>query len=390
MIKHSQYFTAAIYSSALVSAIDINNVNNILDLGIGDGSLSYASLSRWPQAHITAFDIDENICNKYTGNSQIEVMKEDVLSNTFCEIYSEQKFDLAICNPPFAKIKKRDIFDSLFEKANLTECKQIKQLTADLLFLTINLIQIKKGGYCAIILPDGPLTRIDYKPFRKALLSNYRILKILELPDKSFRGTEARTHILIIRKEVPINSYTELSLMGPDGEIIDSLYVPQEDLVFRLDFTYNKWKHKTPIENIGNNLKIDIKRGSFTYKELRESTFRYIHSNSFNDGDVLEFEESDYSQMSSKVIATAGDIIMCRVGKRCVGKIGYVKSGKVLLSDCLYKISVPQSCSKQLFGILKDRESKEWVKISAHGVCSKVISKTDLLWYASMRITSIM
>lgn len=104
----------------------------------------------------------------------------------------------------------------------------------------------------------------------------------------------------------------------------------------------------------------------------------------------MEFEESDYSQMSSKVIATAGDIIMCRVGKRCVGKIGYVKSGKVLLSDCLYKISVPQSRSKQLFGILKDRESKEWVKMSAHGVCSKVISKTDLLWYASMRITSIM
>lgn len=388
MIRYSQYFTAEIFSSALVSVIDINDVDNILDLGIGDGALSYASLSRWPQASVTAFDIDGNICEKYTNSTQIKVLKEDVLSDHFSCNNDHLKYDLAVCNPPFSKIKKRLCFDDLFEKANLSECKQIKQLTADLLFLTLNLIHIKVGGCCAIILPDGPLTRIDYKPFRDALLRNYKISKIVELPEKSFRGTEARTHILIIHNQKPINSYTELSLMNADGKIADSIYIPQTDLVCRLDYTYNKWKNTVKVEKYSksNNLTIDIKRGSLTYKELRESEYRYIHSNSFSDGAVLKFDKYGHSQLNSKVIAVAGDIIMCRVGKRCVGKIGYIESGEVILSDCLYKITVPKTESKRLFELLCDKSSKEWIQISSHGVCSKVISKTDLLEYIRMRI----
>ena len=386
MIKHSQYFTAEIFSSSLVSAIDINDVTDILDLGIGDGALSYASLSRWPQANITAFDIDENICNKYTNNAQINVIREDVLSDYFSCNNNLQKYDLAVCNPPFAKIKRRSYFNYLFEKANLSECNQIKQLTADLLFLTLNLIHIKEGGCCAIILPDGPLTRVDYKPFRNALLKNYKISKIVELPEKSFRGTEARTHILIIYNQKPINSYTELSLMSTDGKITDSIYIPQKELICRLDYTYNKWKNIEKVEKSCNDLTIEIKRGSFTYKELRESKYRYIHSNSFADGEVLRFDKYDHSQLNNKVVAVAGDIVMCRVGKRCVGKVGYIECGEVVLSDCLYKITVPIKESKRLFNLLCDKSSKEWIKISSHGVCSKVISKTELLEYLRIHI----
>ncbi len=385
MIKHSQYFTAEIYSSALVSVIDINDVNYIIDLGIGDGALSYASLYRWPQANITAFDIDENICKKYTNNAQIKVTKEDVLSDSFGDNVLK-KYDLAICNPPFSRIKKREYFDYLFEKANLLECKQIKQLTADLLFLTINLLLIKANGCCAIILPDGPLTRIDYKPFRKALLKNYRVSKVVELPDKSFRGTEARTHILIIHNQMPIDSFTELSLMGKDGIITDSIFLHQNELVYRLDYTYNKWKLNASTKSSSSNLSISIKRGSFMYKELRETNYKYLHSNSYADGECLRFDNFDYSHLNNKVVAVAGDIVMCRVGKRCVGKIGYVERGEVLLSDCLYKITVPIAESKRLFKLLCDKSSKEWMQISSHGVCSRVISKTELLEYIRMRI----
>lgn len=380
MIKHSQYFTAEIFSSSLVSAIDINDVTDILDLGIGDGALSYASLSRWPQANITAFDIDENICEKYTNKVQIRVTKEDVLSDSFGDNIIK-RYDLAICNPPFSRVKKREYFDYLFEKANLLECKQIKQLTADLLFLTLNLLFIKADGCCAIILPDGPLTRIDYKPFREALLKNYRVSKVVELPEKSFKGTEARTHILIIHNQMPIDSFTELSLMGEDGIIIDSIFLHQNELVYRLDYTYNKWKLNASTRSTNSNLSISIKRGSFMYKELRETNYRYLHSNSYTDGEYLRFDNFDYSHLNNKVVAVAGDIVMCRVGKRCVGKIGYIESGAAILSDCLYKISVPKAISKKIFKLLCNKQSKEWVHISSHGVCSKVISKIDLLDY---------
>lgn len=381
MIKHSQYFTEEIYSTSLVSVIDTNDVDNILELGIGDGALSYASLLRWPHANITAFDIDENICNKYTNDKQIKVTKEDVLSDEFHVNDAFKKYDLAICNPPFLRMQKRIHFDTLFEKANLIECKQIKQLTTELLFLTLNLIYIKSGGCCAIILPDGPLTRVDYKPFRSALLKNYRVSKIVELPEKSFRGTEARTHILIIHKQVPTNCCTELSLMGKDGSIADTLLLQQNELVHRMDYTYNKWRDITNLDSSHQILPICIKRGSYMYKELRESNYIYLHSTSYSDGDLLRLEKWDHSHLSNKVIAVAGDIIMCRVGKRCVGKIGYIESGAAILSDCLYKISAPKAISKKIFKLLCNKQSKEWVQISSHGVCSKVISKTDLLDY---------
>ena len=51
----------------------------------------------------------------------------------------EGTYDLAICNPPFINVKKEKRFDSIFEKANLADCQQLKQLSADLLFLTQNL-----------------------------------------------------------------------------------------------------------------------------------------------------------------------------------------------------------------------------------------------------------
>ena len=117
------------------------------------------------------------------------------------------------------------------------------------------------------------------------------------------------------------------------------------------------------------------------YKELRETNYRYLHSNSYTDGEYLRFDNFDYSHLNNKVVAVAGDIVMCRVGKRCVGKIGYIESGVAILSDCLYKISVPKAISKKIFKLLCNKQSKEWVHISSHGVCSKVISKTDLLDY---------
>ena len=117
------------------------------------------------------------------------------------------------------------------------------------------------------------------------------------------------------------------------------------------------------------------------YKELRRTNYKYLHSNSYTDGECLRFDNFDYSHLNNKVIAVAGDIVMCRVGKRCVGKIGYIESGQVVLSDCLYKITVPKTNSKRLFKLLCSKKFKRWIQISSHGVCSKVISKSELLDY---------
>jgi len=69
---------------------------------------------------------------------------------------------------------------------------------------------------------------------------------------------------------------------------------------------------------------------------------------------------------------------MCRVGKRVVGKVAIVKAGRVVNSDCVYRITVPKPYRNVLLKSLLSDEGKAWLHAFAHGVCSQVISKSDL------------
>ena len=121
-----------------------------------------------------------------------------------------------------------------------------------------------------------------------------------------------------------------------------------------------------------------IKRGKFSYKELRESDVPFFHSVHFKENGVKICFETAVSKRLQNFTANKGDILMCRVGKRVVGKVVLIKSGSVVYSDCIYKITVPKSFRQILLESFLSDEGKTWLKAFAHGVCSQVISKSDL------------
>jgi type I restriction enzyme M protein len=69
---------------------------------------------------------------------------------------------------------------------------------------------------------------------------------------------------------------------------------------------------------------------------------------------------------------------MCRVGKRIVGKVAIIQSGSIINSDCIYRITVPKKFQKVVLKSFLSAEGKAWLSAYAHGVCSQVISKSDL------------
>ena len=77
-------------------------------------------------------------------------------------------------------------------------------------------------------------------------------------------------------------------------------------------------------------------------------------------------------------MARDGNFVLCRVGKRCVGKVAYIKRGSITLSDCVYKIEIAKPYIEIMRSILFSSSFIDWVQHSSHGVCSKVISKCDL------------
>ena len=382
MIKHSQYFTEEHFAHSIVALIKHEiPITKILDLGIGNGALSYAALNRWPNAMIEAVDIDLKICESYSTDktNSFRVVHGDVLQEGTNHLETDT-YDLALCNPPYGRVRMAEDYSNLFHSANVSGFSEIKQLSADVVFTAKNLLYLKEKGILAIILPDGLLTRIDFLPFRKALLDNYGIAKIIQLPERAFSKTEARTHVMIVSKGMPTNKKVPVSLMSERGHICDTISVDRNRLYERMDYSFLKWnggRNMKEIKKLDKSAFI-VKRGSYSYKELRSMDVSFLHSNMFQNGSKLQLDSIYNINLANKVMAVEGDFVMCRVGKRCVGKIAYIEKGNIILSDCLYKITVPSKYISYFKTILLGIGFQDWVRHVAHGVCSKVISKTEL------------
>ena len=373
MIKYSQYFTNDKISKLFISAIGDVNVNHVLELGIGDGALSLAALRKWPDAHVYGADIDENKCLALQSES-ISIKHIDVLSDD--DIYTDVLFDLALCNPPFHKVSKIETFIQILERASFFQSILLKQLSADIIFVAKSIIMLKENGVLALILPDGLLTRFDLKGFRKDMLDSYKVEHIIQLPNKAFEKTEAKTHIVIIKKCKSQSTNIPISQVNLEGNIDKTIYVNKTELYNRMDFSYHNQKVIVPNDTLDMN-NMHICRGTYTYCDLRKMTFPYVHSKNFTHGSVLVNQDIKYE--FNKSIAHAGDILMVRVGSRCLGRVMYVKRGSICISDCIYKISVPKKYRDRLFKFLCSDKAQEYLKILSHGVCAKVISKIDLM-----------
>jgi len=126
------------------------------------------------------------------------------------------------------------------------------------------------------------------------------------------------------------------------------------------------------------DIKVEITRGSFTHKELKEMDIEYFHTIHFNNNIFLNFNKRE-NNWKNKIFAESGDILMARVGKRCAGKLAIIEHGSSILSDCVYRIRVPELYRKIAWDLLNSNFGRDWIKVHSHGVCAQVISKKDLL-----------
>lgn len=384
MIDYCQYYTKNIYSKLLVDKIDVESPNIVLDMGVGDGSLTMAAFNRWSNAQYIALDIDEKNCETIRNfSSKIKIILDDGLSPRFNEKLKIKvgSVDVAICNPPYHKIKVEKSQEIIFKSAYLDSCISNHNVTSDIIFLANNLSLLRENGSLGIILPDGLLTRADFRSLRADLVNNHTLRYIIQLPDRIFNKTEARTHILILTKGK--SQYSTVSLLKADfgGICIDRIEIQKCNLIERMDFNFQKWNLIHKREGITlSDINVQIARGSFSHKELKNLDNRYFHTTNFNNNKFISIEKQEY-QWSNKIIAEEGDILMARVGKRCVGKLAYIETGNILISDCVYRIRVPKMYRRIVWDTLNSSYGKEWIKVYSHGVCAQVISKRDLLGF---------
>ncbi|GGC14618.1 hypothetical protein GCM10011386_02930 [Parapedobacter defluvii] len=380
-----RYYTNQIFSKLLIDNLSISNPKNIVELGVGDGALFRAAFERWSNASFYVTDIDDHSIQRMrtefefpnVKSFQLDTIKENIIERlNICD-----SIDIAICNPPYLKVNPTPDILTIFEKAQLDECKDLKKITSDVLFLAKNLEILVRKGELGIILPDGLITGKEFISLRSSLLTSHNIKAVIQLPENIFKKTEALTHIVIIEKGSSTSSYVPVFLSNELGKIVDQIDIDQDALVERMDYKYNKWKKANQFctnQICLKHLKPIIKRGNKTHKELKNLKIKYLHSTNLPNLSInLDLGGEESKSFDGFVCAEPGDIIISRVGK--IGKMAKIKSGKLPISDCLLKITLPDIQALALWNSLTSEEGKEWFKANSHGVCAKVISLSDLM-----------
>jgi tRNA1(Val) A37 N6-methylase TrmN6 len=377
-----RYYTNNKISTLLISNLLTNDPNRILDLGVGDASLTIAAYSRWENAKFFATEIEPQKAAAIEKKlSFVKVLNYDTLKPNASQVLKLKfgSIDIAICNPPYIRLENKERYIKLFKSVGCDNFNKLSKITSEIVFFAHNLKLLKENGELGIIVSDSLITGKEFRLFRETIFNNFEVRRIIQLPDKVFNKTEARTHIIFIRKSKSINKSCELLSSDLKGKLSEQLEIEKSYLIDRMDYQFHKAKiHSNQNIKTLKQIGAIIKRGSFSYKELRNSKLPYFHSIHYKgSGDHVEFRRP-IAKNYQKFACTVGDILMCRVGKRVVGKVVLIKDGSIINSDCIYKISVPEEYRNVLLKSFLSKDGKAWLKAYAHGVCALVISKTDL------------
>lgn len=385
-----QFYTQQAISNLLVSQIFNTEPKTIIELSAGNGSLVTAATQRWSNASIIAVDIDrKNIAELRKSHPNCNSYHLNALNN---QLYKKTNIDsanvdIAIGNPPFLSILPNKKILSILSKAGLDKCfKPNNKISTELVFLAQNLQLLRTGGELAIILPDGLLTGHNHQLLRENLIKTHNVRCIIQLPDNVFTNTEARTHILVLEKN-GINKDQKVTLLKADelGNLSNKIYISFEEAIQRLDYDFYSWKQSTNFgtRTILKHFTGNITRGNVNATALKKlGVTQYIHTSSFNHKKGIEVSQTAPNKYTHPYkTAVAGDILVPRVGKRCLSGSILITQGEHIITDTVLRIRAPKEHIDKIWTSISSSKGADWRVAHAHGVCAQVLSKTDLLQF---------
>ncbi|MCD6271476.1 MAG: N-6 DNA methylase [Deltaproteobacteria bacterium] len=384
-----QYFTVQSVSDMMVSMFQQDIPNRVIDLGVGHGSLLYAAYSRYNKADFYAADIDKKVISKISERLPfVNALHIDGLSKGLSKQMKLKigSVDIAVCNPPYFRLEKTTQIKNLFKKTGLNNSMNLIKVSSDIVFLAQNLQMLKKSGELGIILPDSVFTGHEFVGLREDLLTNHNIRGIIQLPDKIFKKTEARTHIMLMEKCGSVQEEIPLFHSDFSGNTGTAIKISADELLYRMDYSYYAWKKQNKYSDVTitlEDLNVEIKRGHKTKKYLQGKNIPFFHTTSF-PSNIKTKVNLENGPVFDDIFAEPGDILIARVGKRCIGKVTMVNSGKQVISDCVYRVRSPKKYRNRIFRELISGKGQQWLRVIAHGVCAQVISKKDLLGFPLM------
>ncbi len=393
-----RYYTSSWISKILIDEINLESPELVLELGVGGGALTQVAAEKWKRSRFITVDIDREFtyCSLNRQETKIDHTHyvHDALDHNLATSIgiSRSLADIAVCNPPYMRLKWKPSFEQILESAGLINClDSIYDTNAELLFLAQNLMLLKDNGKLGLILPDGLVVGEKFQKLRRLLLTEHSVEQIIQLPRRVFEKTEAQTYLVLLTKNGGPSDLVKLTSIDQDGKFSTPIFIDPVQGEERLDyrFHYYRSKEKSHKSKVAvSSICTTLERGTINSNQIKNITPSVFHLGDFPsapnssykipaDFRITKGEEKKFTQ--SYKIASKGDILIARIGRDYEKKIVLIESGSCLISDCIFKLRVPEKYKQIVFQALAGKEGKKYLKSVRRGVGANYLCKNDIL-----------
>ncbi|MCZ4305298.1 methyltransferase [Zoogloeaceae bacterium G21618-S1] len=371
-----QVFTPQPIAALLAESIlvDASEALRVLDLGAGKGALAKAVLERNASATATLVEIDKTNVPALEAvfPSRTTVIQSDVLKRTW---QSPIHADLIVSNPPYSTIPSTPELEEILAVSGLSfPVGGGEWIRGDVAFLARAWELAERGTHIGLIVAAPMIRDSAYRILRRRLVGELRGLCVTQLDEGTFQNAQVRAFMIAGQRTAHRRRNVLLRKAKADGTIIDEIEISYSAATTSLDIDYHQALKRINVraDTISDTLAsigASITRGSRSQREFERLGLRAFHTTDF-PGAIEEvfLKGSAHNTFHS---ARQGDILIPRVGTRCLVRQARVSGGAGLFTDCIYRLSVDQRNHARVWKTLSSSFGAEWRIMNASGSCAK-------------------
>jgi hypothetical protein len=255
----------------------------------------------------------------------------------------------------------------------------------DLYFMLESLSRLKRPGEAAFIVAAPIVQDPALASFRQTLIDLATKVECYELPPDTFdKRAEVQSFFLVARFAEKRGATVTLGrLTGPDFNITQTRLVPREAAIHRLDLAHYEFvdfnqalTRRRTFSSLAQ-LGARICRGSRSRRQFEAMELEHFHTSDFPPlGSDVSFARACRSEYQT---ATAGHILVPRVGSRCIDRTTIVSKGQRPFTEAVYRIDMPAGARAAVFDWMSSEDGRAWRRQAALGSCAKHLTVSSLM-----------
>ena len=386
--KRGQFFTEPQFAELLVAAV-AGGTSSAVDFAMGNGALLDPVIRAYADCEVFGIDVDARWVRRIRRAVPAGsfVSGDALVTHSLASLrLPADGVDLVVANPPFADIANTPRIGALIAHT-LGLNPRGRSVRSEIAFLALALSALAPRGRLSIVLPQALIAGDTFRAMRNAIVARFSISGVYELPRGAFAATEAHTYILSLERGAPASTSIPVYSVDGDGNLAAAECIRGQEVTRRWDYGYWKWERRrasgaaptATLEELGGVLY----RGQVSSAEARRSRLPYFHTTDFARlrRDSVSFYNpfEAIRHVPRELRAGAGDILIPRIGTRCLGHQALVSRGTAAITDCVYRIHLPPEHRQATLLSLASDRGLDWRRKSAKGTCAKFLTRTDML-----------